>query len=53
MVGGHVVQQTVKSIYREEGVWAFYKGFVPNVVFLLGTYYAGIDEEADTGKPPL
>lgn len=44
---------TVKTIYREEGVWAFFKGFVPNVVFLLGTYYAGISEEADTGKPPL
>jgi hypothetical protein len=45
--------QTFRAIYREEGASGFFKGFVPNLLFLMGTYCAGIDEEAETGKPPL
>jgi hypothetical protein len=47
------ITQTFRAIYREEGASGFFKGFVPNLLFLMGTYCAGIDEEAETGKPPL
>jgi hypothetical protein len=43
----------VRHLYREEGIWGFYRGFVANTIFVGVFSCFGVSEEANTGRADM